>query len=83
MPQTLADAAATGVPSGAYAFVDGSFNENNGLYGYGGFLDVHGRRYPIIGSGNDPELSAMRNVAGEIEVLWQRCQKPKNWAFVN
>ena len=66
MPQPLADAASTDVPLGSYAFVDGSFNENNGLYGYGGFLDVHGRRYPIMGSGNDPELSAMRNVAGEI-----------------
>ena len=66
MPQTLADAAAPDVPSGPYAFVDGSFNENNGMYGYGGFLDVNGHRYPVMGSGSDPELSAMRNVAGEI-----------------
>ena len=67
MPQTLADAATPDVPFGPYAFVDGSFNENNGMYGYGGFLDVHGHRYPITGAGSEPELSAMRNVAGEIK----------------
>lgn len=52
---------------GPYAFVDGSFNEATGTYGYGGFLDVDGRRYPIMGSGNDPGMASMRNVAGEIE----------------
>ena len=55
------------VPNGPYAFVDGSFNPETKVYGYGGFLDVHGRRFPIMGSGNDPEMASMRNVAGEIE----------------
>ena len=67
MPQTDKDAAPPkDVPDGPYAFVDGSFNEKTGTYGYGGFLDVNGRRYPVMGSGNEAELSAMRNVAGEI-----------------
>lgn len=54
------------MPEGPYAFVDGSFNPKTGVYGYGGFLDVNGRRYPLMGSGNDPEMASMRNVAGEI-----------------
>ena len=54
-----------------YAFVDGSFNPNavnhsNGLYGYGGFLCVGDETYPLMGSGNRPDMVAMRNIAGEI-----------------
>ncbi|MDT3843483.1 MAG: ribonuclease H family protein [Bacillota bacterium] len=49
-----------------YAFVDGSFNISTGVYGYGGFLVDHGKKYVLQGSGNDPELASMRNVAGEI-----------------
>lgn len=49
-----------------YAFIDGSFNENTGIYGFGGFLKVDGRFYMLQGSGKDPELASMRNVAGEI-----------------
>lgn len=66
MPQTLEAAATPDVPEGPYAFVDGSFNGETGVYGYGGFLNVRGRKYPLMGSGSEPELSAMRNVAGEI-----------------
>lgn len=67
IPQTLADAVQPkDIPNGPYAFVDGSFNEKTGVYGYGGFLDVNGRRYPVMGSGNESDLSTMRNVAGEI-----------------
>lgn len=50
-----------------YAFVDGSFNKDTGIYGYGGFLCVNGTRYSIHGSGSNPEMASMRNVAGEIE----------------
>ena len=50
-----------------YAFVDGSFNAGTGVYGYGGFLMADGKRYILQGSGDDPELASMRNVAGEIE----------------
>lgn len=52
---------------GAYAFVDGSFNEDTNTYGFGGFLYNNGIYYPLSGSGNIPEKAAMRNVAGEIE----------------
>jgi ribonuclease HI len=50
-----------------YAFTDGSFNTKTGVYGYGGFLMDHGTKYELTGSGNDPEMASMRNVAGEIE----------------
>lgn len=49
-----------------YAFVDGSFNIKTGVYGYGGFLVHKGEKYIISGSGNDPEMASMKNVAGEI-----------------
>lgn len=49
-----------------YAFVDGSFNSSTGVYGYGGFLVAGGERYVLQGSGNEPELAGMRNVAGEV-----------------
>lgn len=49
-----------------YAFVDGSFNEETGIYGFGGFLVAEDNCFPIYGKGDDPEWSSMRNVAGEI-----------------
>lgn len=54
-------------PEGPYAFVDGSFNPKTSVYGYGGFLCVDGKKYPLQGKGTDPSMAAMRNVAGEIE----------------
>lgn len=50
-----------------YAFVDGSFNPETGVYGYGGFLCVNGRKFLLMGSSSNPELASMRNVAGELE----------------
>jgi len=50
----------------AYAFVDGSYNTANKVYGYGGFLVHDGGREILQGSGTDPEMASMRNVAGEI-----------------
>ncbi len=49
-----------------YAFVDGSYNLSTGVYGYGGFLIANGEKYILSGSGNDPEMASMRNVAGEV-----------------
>ena len=49
-----------------YAFVDGSFNPKTNVYGYGGFVEVNGERYILQGCGDDPEMSGMRNVSGEI-----------------
>lgn len=49
-----------------YAFVDGSYNSVTKVYGYGGFLIYNGEKHIIQGSGNDEEMAAMRNVAGEV-----------------
>ena len=60
----------------SYAFVDGSFNESEKIYGDGGFLchriqdqesgKINETRYLIQGNGNDEEMITMRNVAGEV-----------------
>lgn len=47
-----------------YAYVDGSYF--NGIYGYGGFIVDQKGKHILQGSGKDPELVSMRNVAGEI-----------------
>ena len=49
-----------------YAFVDGSFNENTKVYGFGGFVVLNGEKTTIQGHGNDKEMASMRNVAGEV-----------------
>lgn len=49
-----------------YAFVDGSFNQSTGTYGYGGYLMYNGHKEILQGSGRDPEMASMRNVAGEV-----------------
>ena len=55
------------IPKHSYAFIDGSFNPYTDVYGCGGFLvDQHGVKHIIKGSGSNPELAKMRNVAGEI-----------------
>lgn len=54
------------IPDGPYAFVDGSFNAETGVYGYGGYLVNDGKKYPLMGSGSNSEVSGMRNVAGEL-----------------
>lgn len=56
----------TSVRSGAFSFVDGSFNIATGVYGYGGFIQYGDNREVISGCGNDPEMASMRNVAGEV-----------------
>lgn len=50
-----------------YAFVDGSFNQATGTYGFGGFLVNKGKKIVLFGSDNDQEMASMRNVAGEIK----------------
>lgn len=49
-----------------YAFVDGSFHGVKKIYGYGGYLVHHGKKEMLKGSGNEPEMASMRNVAGEV-----------------
>lgn len=53
-------------PPKPYAFVDGSYNIRTKRYGYGGFLVHDSVKEELTGSGTDPELASMRNVAGEI-----------------
>ena len=56
-----------GVDTEALAYVDGSFNAASGVYGFGGLLLLRdGSFRELQGNGTDPELSAMRNVTGEI-----------------
>lgn len=50
----------------AYAFVDGSYNINTKVYGYGGFLIHNNEKHIVTGSGEDEDMASMRNVAGEI-----------------
>ena len=50
-----------------YAFVDGSFNAKTNVYGYGGFLINDKEKIKLQGSGNDSDMAAMRNIAGEIK----------------
>ena len=50
----------------AYAYVDGSYNPQTCVYGYGGFLMVGDEKYVLSGSDNNTEMASMRNVAGEI-----------------
>lgn len=49
-----------------FAFIDGSYNAKTNVYGYGGFVCISETRHQIQGSGTDPELASMHNVAGEI-----------------
>lgn len=58
--------AATDKMPDIYAFVDGSYNAATKVYGYGGFLIHHGTKEVLQGSGEEPEMASMRNVAGEV-----------------
>lgn len=49
-----------------YAFVDGSYNSDTGVYGYGGFLYIGKEKIILQGNGKDTEMAKMRNVSGEI-----------------
>jgi ribonuclease HI len=49
-----------------YAYVDGSYNQETNVYGYGVVLAVGDKQYEFSGNGNDYEMASMRNVAGEI-----------------
>ena len=53
--------------SEAVAYVDGSYNIATKEYSYGMLMYVNGDTYEAAESFDDPEMSQMRNVAGEIE----------------
>lgn len=50
-----------------FAYVDGSFNSKTNVYGYGVILTIsENEEIELTGTGDDPEMKAMRNVSGEI-----------------
>ncbi|ETP73967.1 putative double-stranded RNA/RNA-DNA hybrid binding protein [Lachnospiraceae bacterium JC7] len=55
------------VETEALAYVDGSYNVRSKKFGYGGILMKRDGSFETMqGSGTDPSLASMRNVAGEI-----------------
>lgn len=51
----------------ATAYVDGSFNIGDWIYGSGVYFLYRGKKIGIMCSGDDPSYARMRNVAGEIK----------------
>lgn len=49
-----------------FAYVDGSYNDNKKIYGYGVVLSNKNLLYEYSGTGNNEEMLSMRNVSGEI-----------------
>lgn len=49
------------------AYVDGSYNTQNGQYGYGIVFLINNETIEFYGGGSDPEYVSMNNVAGEIQ----------------
>lgn len=52
--------------SKAIAYVDGSFNAETNVFGYGVVMFHNGKEIHLSRSYNDEDLATMRNVAGEI-----------------
>lgn len=54
--------------SECYAFVDGSFNDSNGICGYGVYMSSINRELTTMfnGTTRDEDMIAMRNIGGEI-----------------
>ena len=50
----------------AVAYVDGSFNVETGVFGYGVVMFHNGEEIHLSDSSDDKEMASMRNVAGEI-----------------
>ena len=50
----------------ASAYVDGSFNNESGVFGYGVVMFYNGQEIHLSDSFHDEEMASMRNVAGEI-----------------
>ncbi|WP_422485596.1 viroplasmin family protein [Gudongella sp. DL1XJH-153] len=63
--------------SAAVAYVDGSYDLSNGTYSYGVVILSDKEKYCLSGREEDPELAAMRNVAGELK----GAMEAMNWAL--
>lgn len=49
-----------------FAYIDGSFSEKRGVYGYGGYISFNGVYYLIQGDGNAADYMEHRNITGEV-----------------
>ena len=65
--QDLVEYLSSKMTSSAIAYVDGSYNVATGEYTYGMLIFHAGKLYEECKSFDDPEMSSMRNVAGEIQ----------------
>ena len=65
--QELTEYLQSKMKSTAIAEVDGSYNVATGEYAYGMLIYHNGNLYEECKSFDDPEMSSMRNVAGEIQ----------------
>lgn len=54
-----------------YAYVDGSYNIQNGQYGYGILFLLGNEKIEFYDGGSNPEYVSMRNVAGELHGAMQ------------
>lgn len=63
--------------SAAIAYVDGSYDLSNGTYSYGVVILSGNEKHNFSGREEDPELAAMRNVAGELK----GAMEAMNWAL--
>ncbi|MGM0396999.1 MAG: viroplasmin family protein [Bacillota bacterium] len=63
----------------AVAYVDGSYNLENGTYSYGVVIISQGEKYQFSGREENPEIASMRNVAGELK----GAMVAMNWAIKN
>ncbi|HLR34297.1 MAG TPA: ribonuclease H family protein [Tissierellales bacterium] len=62
-------------PKEMVAYVDGSFDQKSGYYGYGGVIFTKGRKEIFQGKGNEEGMAEMRNVAGEIKASMVAMEK--------
>lgn len=49
------------------AYVDGSYNEEKEIYGYGIYMIFNGQVIRLFKANNKPEMKKLRNIAGEIQ----------------
>ena len=65
------------------AYEDGSFNPLTNTYGYGVvFVDAYGES-PLKGSGSEPTMAVMRNVAGEISGAMAAIEHAKKLGYTS
>ena len=64
---------------GVYAYIDGSFDRINGIYGSGVVIVDGDKKYEFKHAGNREEYAQLHNVAGELEaakfVMWYAVDK--------